>query len=380
MEHFSIVLVSLVAGLLYALSAGRGSIIITMHILISFLFLSLSSTFAFAFDWQGHRGARGLYPENTIGAMKEALKYPITTLELDVVISKDNKVVVSHEPWFNPHICSSIKQNFFELNYSEIKKVDCGSKPHPVFGEQLKVFANKPLLGELLKEVKDSKINFNVEIKSTPEEEKNKFQPDYKTFTALVIKELLSHIPAERFTIQSFDWRVLKFVHENYPHMSVSALSEEIISPEEVIKRLGFTPQIYSPFIKRISATDVAAFHAKKMKVIPWTINTVEEMKAAKAMGVDGIITDYPNLIPLVDPPKCPKNKNYYDDKCVKVPTHAEPSDKNPGWVCKSGYQQKRSRCLKIDRPKNSHFLQDGKTWVCDEGWVKYRDTCKKKH
>lgn len=103
-------------------------------------------TTAAAFDWQGHRGARGLYPENTINGMKEAMRFPITTLELDVVISKDNAVVVSHEPWMNEEFCLDSKGqtvkdrevNFYTLTYEEIKTYDCGTKLHPRFPQQKK--------------------------------------------------------------------------------------------------------------------------------------------------------------------------------------------------------------------------------------------------
>src|SRR5688500_18409587 len=109
-----------------------------MQILLFLLLISCH--FVLAFDWQGHRGDRGLYTENTIGSMHEALKYAVTTLELDVVISKDHKVVVSHDPWLEPKICVTKKPlSIYQLNYDQIMKIDCGSKPHPDFPEQQKV-------------------------------------------------------------------------------------------------------------------------------------------------------------------------------------------------------------------------------------------------
>lgn len=339
----------------------------------------LVSHTSLAFDWQGHRGARGIYPENTIGSMQEALKWPITTLELDVVISKDHKVVVSHEPWFNQEMCQAPEGNLYQLDYEQIQKVDCGSKLHPRFPHQSKVSVGKPLLGKLLEEVNSKKVFFNVEIKSTIEDEKKGYQPDIQTFTDLVMKELLAHLPAARIIIQSFDWRVLKYMKEKYPSIKLSALSEQGHTPENVIKSLGFTPEIYSPDYKTLTTSEVEKFHATKMKVIPWTINSVKDMQAVKAMGVDGIITDYPNLIPEVEQKKCPSGFNNFENRCVKIPTHALATDKNPGWVCKIGYQQKRNKCLKIIIPSNAYLLEDGKNWACQQGYVRYRSVCKKK-
>ena len=155
-------------------------------ILLASILVSYS---AFAFDWQGHRGARGLYPENTIGAMREALSYPlITTLEFDVVISKDGQVIVSHEPWMSEEICLDPKGepvkdkavNLYKLTAKEIAEYDCGSKPHPRFPHQKKVKTHKPLLKDLLSDINKThpKIAFDIEIKSTVEDEKNGFQPE----------------------------------------------------------------------------------------------------------------------------------------------------------------------------------------------------------
>ena len=95
-------------------------------------------------------------------------------------------------------------------------------------------------------------------------------------------------------------------------------------------------------------------------------------------MNVDGIITDYPNLISLVGVKKCDSKSHYFEGKCVQLPKHAIPSDSNPGWVCAPRYVQKRSACIKIKLPPHAEFLEDGKTWVCQSGYERYRGTCKK--
>jgi glycerophosphoryl diester phosphodiesterase len=357
------------------------------------IFFLIVSFNAFAFDWQGHRGARGLYPENTIGAMEVALQYPITTLEMDVVVSKDKKIIVSHEPWMGEEICLNpdgrrvkIREyNIYKMTYEEIVKFDCGSATHPRFPQQKKITVGKPTLEKLisvtemkLKSLNRSAVEYNIEIKSTLQDEKEGFQPDYKTFSDLVMAKLKSLLPSNKYTIQSFDWRVLKYIHEKYPEVRLVALKEENFSPSEVIKELGFKPYIFSPWFKHLSAEKVKDLQNLGMKVIPWTVNDVADLKAIKRMGVNGIITDYPDRITEALDPKCKKGFHLFENKCIKLPKHSLPSSTIPGWNCKSGYIQKRSRCIKVAVPKNAHLLPDGKNWACDEGFKKYRSTCVK--
>lgn len=354
-------------------------------LIIVVLFFSFS---AMSFDWQSHRGGRGLYPENTIFAMKESLKYPITTLELDVVISKDHQVVVSHEPWMNEEMCldpkgkpvSGKEVNLYKLKYSEIKQYDCGSKVHPRFPRQLKQREYKPLLKDLILALKDSNKKFNIEIKSTPEDEASGYQPEFKKFSDEVLKLILKELPVDRFSIQSFDWRVLKYVHQEYPQVTLVALRESPYKKESVLEELGFNVQVFSPDFELLTAADVAYFHKQNVKVIPWTVNTPEMMNKMIAMHVDGIITDYPDLIVAVPKAiKCADKFNAFEGKCVKVPLHADPSEQNPGWVCHSGYLQKRNSCVKTKIPKHAYFAEDGKTWICKEGYKRYRYKCIKK-
>lgn len=366
--------------------------------MLRYLLLFLSFKAVASFDWQAHRGGRGLYPENTTEAMKRALKYPITTLELDVVVSKDNQVVVSHEPWMSEEICTSPsgpgskgealsgrEVNLYRLDYSEIKKYDCGTKSHPRFPRQLRAKEQKPLLFDLLTELKDSGKNFNIEIKSTPQEEAQGFQPQYQKFTDEVLAVILRVLPETRFSIQSFDWRVLKYAHQKYPQVPLVALIERSYQSETIIRELGFKPGVFSPSFDNLSAADVAYFHRQKVKVIPWTVNTPELMKKMLAMHVDGIITDYPDLIEQVPTdlteikPECGPNANRFEGACVKIPKNAEVSEQNPGWVCLKGHVQKRMSCEKIKLPKHAYFQEDGKTWVCKKGYEHYRYKCRKK-
>jgi glycerophosphoryl diester phosphodiesterase len=270
-----------------------------------------SSTTWAAFDWQGHRGARGLYPENSIGAMKEALQYPITTRELDVVVSGDGEVVVSHEPWMSAEICLDTKGrpvkekavNLYKLTVAQIQAYDCGTKVHPRFSQQKKIKTTKPMLRTLLQEsekeiaAKKLNINYNIEIKSTLEDEKEGFQPNVAEFSDKVIREIAAVIAPERFSVQSFDWRVLQYIKINHPNIKTVALIEDAFKPADVLKKLGFTPTVFSPDFKLLTKEHVKFFQSRGIKVIPWTINEVNDMKKVIALGVDGIITDYPDRI-----------------------------------------------------------------------------------
>ncbi|MBY0517618.1 MAG: hypothetical protein K2P81_11950 [Bacteriovoracaceae bacterium] len=269
---------------------------------------------AFSIDWQGHRGARGLYPENTIGAMKEGLKYKISTLELDVVVSSEGEVVVSHEPWMSEEICLDPKGkpvkdrafNLYKMSYEEIAKFDCGSKVHPRFPKQQKIQAFKPLLRNLIQEsekeikARNLKVNYNIEIKSTPEDEKKGFQPQFKEFTDKVVRDIAAVVDPSRVTIQSFDWRVLRYLHVAYPDFKTVALIEEKFKVSDALKSLGFNPTVFSPDYNLLTAEAVSELHKAKVLVIPWTVNDVASMEKVLKMGVDGIITDYPDLIEQV--------------------------------------------------------------------------------
>jgi len=280
---------------------------------IFFLYLLLLSHDSFSFDWQGHRGARGLYPENSLEGMKEALKYPITTLEFDVIVSKDNQVLLSHEPWLGEEACLDLNRkevkekavNLYKLTYAEIKKFDCGSKLHPRFPQQKKVATFKPLLSEVLKTIerdyKERKIFYNIEIKSTAEDEKEGFQPKVDQFTDLVVKDIKKYLSVDRFSVQSFDFRVLSYLHKTYPEVQTVALVEVDLSQDEMLKELGFTPTVYSPYFKFLTKSKVEAWQKKGVKVIPWTVNEVSDLREVKALGVDGIITDFPDRIGQVN-------------------------------------------------------------------------------
>jgi glycerophosphoryl diester phosphodiesterase len=284
--------------------------------LLLFLFLAEQELFAQAyipkFDVQGHRGARGLMPENSIPAFLLALDSGVNTIELDLAVTKDGQLVVSHEPWMSASICSDpsgksfdekseIKNNIYQMTYEQVKQWDCGSKGNPNFPQQAKMNVGKPLLSDVIVAVENHiksftryEVDYNIEIKSLPEGD-NKFHPRPELFSDLVFNLVDQYLPLDRVVIQSFDFRVLKYWHEKYPEVRLAALVENKKSVDENLNDLGFKPSIYSPYFKLLTKEVVKELHDKKMRVIPWTVNEPTEMLSVKGMDVDGFITDYPD-------------------------------------------------------------------------------------
>lgn len=286
------------------------------HSLIFFFlfFLSFTMSAQFSYDLQGHRGSRGIMPENTIPAMIKALDLGATTLELDLAITKDGVVILSHEPYMNPVICldpqgNSISMddkshNIYQLTYQETLTYDCGSKFHAGFPDQIKFYATKPKLEDLFmvveKYVRDNDLpqpSYNIEIKSSSEGD-GVYHPAVAEFSDKVVQLIEKYVGWERVNIQSFDFRVLKYIRASYPHVPLAMLITDAGNYEAYLNELGFQPEIYSPYFTGLTAEIVRSLQGKGMKVIPWTVNTSEQMKALLEMGVDGIITDYPNLAP----------------------------------------------------------------------------------
>ncbi len=280
-----------------------------------------AQTDSLSFDLQGHRGCRGLMPENTIPAMLKALDLGVQTLELDVVISADKQVVVSHEPWINADICldttgsdlsnSKAKQlNIYRMRYAEIQQYDCGSRKFGRFPEQEKLPVFKPLLSDLIevcerysRERKLPPVRYNIEIKSSPQGD-NKDHPAPEEFVALVMATINRYGIASRTTIQSFDLRPLQLLNKQNANVTLAFLTESEDDLESVVEELGFIPDIFSPAFKLVDRQLVSACRKQNVRIIPWTVNEVDQMEKLIKMGVDGLITDYPDrALPLLKRP-----------------------------------------------------------------------------
>ncbi len=268
------------------------------------------------FDLQGHRGCRGLMPENTIPAMIRALELGVTTLEMDASITSDGKVILSHEPFFNHEITTKpdgkpISEeeekslNIYRMTYAEVKTYDVGTHPHPRFPEQVTMPAVKPLLSDVIIAVKDwcKKHNrpvpfFNIETKCLPGSD-NVYHPAPEAFCELLMKVIREQGMEKKAIIQSFDFRTLIYLRKHYPSMALAALVEpdDEGTFDDHLKALGFVPEIYSPGFGRVDAALVAACKQKGMKLIPWTVNEPDLAARLLQLGVDGLITDYPDRI-----------------------------------------------------------------------------------
>ena len=274
------------------------------------------------FDIQGHRGCRGLMPENTIPAFLYAAQLGCTTLELDVVISQDGEVVVSHEPFLSHEFCSAPLGNaiaadseqvfnLYKMPYALIKSCDCGTRPHPRFPEQRKIPTYKPLLRDAIDSVEQyiqtqqkQPVWYNIEIKRVAQQD-SIFHPTAAIFVEKTLQVIRQKGILDRTILQCFDLETLRLVHQAEPHLATALLVEESQSKgiEADVEALGFVPTIYSPDFKLVTTTTVAYAHRNGMRVVPWTVNKRSDMQDMIRLGVDGIITDYPDrLIELVKP------------------------------------------------------------------------------
>ncbi len=293
-----------------------------LWLLISLLFAcsnpasqsSTSPTSMSNIDIQGHRGCRGLLPENSLPAFVHAVDLGVHTLELDVVISRDSQVVVSHEPWLSSVICldpegkpveegSEEQWNLYQMDYADIARCDCGSRPHPRFPEQQLQATVKPLLKDVIAQVEAyvaksglAPVRYNIETKSDPRGD-GLYHPEPETFTRLLIEQILAGGIAPRTTIQSFDPRTLVVARRLAPELELVLLLENAAERESKMAELGFSPAVLSPAFEGVDENLVSWCREKNMKLIPWTVNDTADMRRLIAMGVDGIITDYPDRL-----------------------------------------------------------------------------------
>ncbi|MFL9832192.1 glycerophosphodiester phosphodiesterase family protein [Flavobacterium sp. ST-87] len=262
---------------------------------------------------QGHRGDRGNFPENTLPAFLSAIHKGADVIEMDVVISKDKKVVVSHEAFMSslyvttPDGLAIAKEkektyNLYAMNYDSIKKFDSGSNGNPLFPQQKKLKTYKPLLAEVIDSVEKEiaknhykRVRYNIEIKS----EKKEYgisQPQPEEFVDLVMKVIQEKGIESFMNIQSFDPYLLNELHKKYPKVKIALLTSKP-GIDKNLRELTFKPQIYSPNYKLVSAVFLDSLRAKHIKVIPWTVNNHEDIQKMLDLKVDGIITDYPERL-----------------------------------------------------------------------------------
>ena len=267
------------------------------------------------FSAEAHRGGRGLMPENTIVAMLNTMNIKgITTLEMDTHITKDGKVVVTHDDYLSPAFMlnpqggeipesDAKKYPVFAMTYQELTKFDLGSKYFDLFPKQQKVKSHIPLLSDLIDSVQqDIKANkrqqffYNIETKCSPNGD-GITNPQPEEFVNLLMDVIEKKKIDQFVVIQSFDKRTIQIINKKYPHIKTSFLVANKKSYEENIADLGFKPFILSPVWQMVDAELVKKAHADGVKVIPWTANKLEDIQKLKALKVDGIISDYPDIL-----------------------------------------------------------------------------------
>lgn len=267
-----------------------------------------------AFSAEAHRGGRGLMPENTIPAMLFTLKnYPVTTLEMDTHITKDGEVVVTHDDYLSWAFtllpngseipkADAKKYAVYQLNYDNLKSFIVGAKPYDAFPQQQQVKSYIPRLGDLIDSVQyyiksnhKKQCFYDIEIKSTVKGD-DVLHPKPEKFAELVLAVVKRKGILNYTVIQSFDKRVLQFIHQKYPEVRLNFLVNNNKSYEEHIEELGFKPFIIGSSHKDFNPEIIGKAHADGVKVLTATVNTEEEIEQLKALKIDGIMTDYPNL------------------------------------------------------------------------------------
>jgi glycerophosphoryl diester phosphodiesterase len=293
---------------------------------------------ALAFDLQGHRGARGLAPENTLPAFARALTIGVDTLEFDVGVTRDGAVVIAHDRHLNSDIAKGPDGRYVtgpaptlrSLTLDDLKRYDIGTlRPDSAYAKQFSAQtpspgARFPTLDELAALVRKSgntTVRFNVETKLSPVAPDE--TPDPETFATTLVAALRATGLAARATVQSFDWRTLKVVQRIAPEIPTVCLTlgrgqgdnlqlhkpgkspwlagldaDDFISVPRLVKEAGC--RVWSPFFRDVTHASVVEAQLKGLTVAVWTVNERADMGVLLEYGVDSIITDYPDRLRAV--------------------------------------------------------------------------------
>lgn len=243
---------------------------------------------------QGHRGARAARPENTLPAFEYAIAAGVDALELDIAVTRDNVVVVSHDPFLAPPVCTgpSAKVAIRELTLAQVKQWDCGATRNPAFAQQQTVPGTRiPTLDEVFALAPKGNFDFNVETKISPA--RPELAPPPEEFARLLLAQIRKHRLESRVILQSFDFRTLIAMKTLAPEIRRAALYDGANQDLVEIAREA-QADIVSPVFRLVTPDNVRAAHAAGLTVIPWTPNRPADWDRLIAAGVDAIITDDP--------------------------------------------------------------------------------------
>ena len=248
---------------------------------------------------QGHRGCRGLRPENTMAGFREAIRLGVDLLELDLALSKDGVLVVVHDPEINDAICTGAKELpsrlYQDLTWDQIRTLDCGSLKNPQFPDQVPVPGQRPpRLEQVLKLLQvHPRLRVNIEIKTFPDRPRVTRPP--ADFARALVWSLRTSGQTQRVVVQSFDPAALVAVRKLAPRLTLAALADGRKDFDPLLKATG--ARILSPRYTELRARDVKHYQGIGVRVTPWTVNRQEDMRRLMEWGVDGIITDRPDLL-----------------------------------------------------------------------------------
>jgi glycerophosphoryl diester phosphodiesterase len=241
----------------------------------------------------GHRGARARRPENTLPGFQYAIEQGVDAIELDVVVTKDNVVVVSHDPEINATICSGPKPGIAirALTLAELREYDCGAKRNPLFPAQVPVHgARVPTLDEVFDLGRGNTVQFNVEAKIFADHPE--LTPGPEAFTQLILDLIRKHGAEQRVIVQSFDPRILRVMKKLDPDIRRAALFETNRDWLETARE--FEATICAPEFHLVTPERVTQAHAAGLQVVPWTVNDPFDWTRMAEARVDGIISDDP--------------------------------------------------------------------------------------
>lgn len=266
-------------------------------------------------DVQAHRGGMGLYPEESLEAMLNSVDLGVNTLEMDLCVSQDHKVMLSHDKYFHhrystrpdgtPVMAGDEKVYLYTLPYSEIVKWDTGIKENPDWPEKKCIPTHKVLAADVVTAVEEytkekglPPMYYNIEIKSDDEEGEGTLWPEYHEFTDVCMAVLDSLNLGDRLIIQCFDERALNYINEKYPGHRISSLWESWEKDFDAqMALLDFIPEWVSPPSENVDSLFMARAHEKGMKVVTWTVDDPAEMKRLMDLRVEGIISNYPDRL-----------------------------------------------------------------------------------
>ncbi len=257
-------------------------------------------------DLQGHRGARGLVPENTLAGFLQALAMGVTTLELDVGVTRDGVVVIHHDRSLNPDLARGPDGEWIpppgprihDLSYMELQRYDVGRiRPGSEYAERFPHQrpidgARVPRLAELFASAKGG-VRFNIEMKIDPQAPHETPAPE--AFARAVLDEVRKAAMAARCMIQSFDWRPLKVVEREAPEIPTGYLTEAKDADPRKVHAAG--GRVWVTDFRAVTPDKLASARALGLQVIAWTVNEPADIARMIDLRLDGIISDYPDRV-----------------------------------------------------------------------------------